>query len=628
LLSVNAVSMTAIDANGIAPTGPYTLKLIKTPSGALSLGCSMADFGALAPNTIAVVSRGTCARVAKAIFGQQAGAAAVIMVNNANSLPPFEGPITSNPDDGVPYTVTIPFLGVTSSDGAKLAAQSQGSSVATVAQNIANPGYTRFASFSSAGPRTSDSAAKPDITAPGVSIFSTAVGSGAGGEILSGTSMASPHVAGAAALTRQAHPAWSVADIKAAIVNTGAPSLVADYATSRGGTGVVQPARSTQSQVVARSKSSPLGVALNFGYAELAHDFIGTTQLRLHNNGSTPATFKVAQANAAGSPHAVSFSESTITVAPNADAQLVVQLRVPAATAGDSSAFNDVGGLVQLTPASPSDNAGVALRVPYHLVPHALSDVSTSLGKLTNGANPTTTAKVSNKGVIAGDADFYAWGLSDASTGNATNDVRAIGVQSFGTGDPDVALMVFAVNGYNRWSNASVNEFDIYVDVDGDGKDDYVVVGVDDGIVRAGDFNGVRNTFVLSQGTGAGTFLGASAPTDSSTALLVLTTDQLCLPQDKCLSRTASPRLSYHYVSYDLFRGAPMKVGSGLARFNPWNSAISQGGFATVPPRGSASVPIQVNSAEWALTPAKGVMVVTLDNAAGAQEAQLLGVAP
>jgi subtilisin family serine protease len=213
LLSVNAVSMTAIDANGIAPTGPYTLKVIKTSSGALSLGCSAADFGVLAPNTIAVVSRGTCARVAKAIFGQQAGAAAVVMVNNANSLPPFEGAITSNPDDGVPYTVTIPFLGVTSSDGAKLAAQAQGSSVATVAQNIANPGYTRFASFSSAGPRTSDSGAKSDVTAPGVSIFSTAVGSGAGGEILSGTSMASPHVAGAAALTRQAHPAWSVADI-------------------------------------------------------------------------------------------------------------------------------------------------------------------------------------------------------------------------------------------------------------------------------------------------------------------------------------------------------------------------------------------------------------------------------
>ena len=61
---------------------------------------------------MAVVIRGVCARVAKAIFGQQAGYAAVAMVNNATSLPPFEGPIFSNPDDGVPFTVTIPFIGV------------------------------------------------------------------------------------------------------------------------------------------------------------------------------------------------------------------------------------------------------------------------------------------------------------------------------------------------------------------------------------------------------------------------------------------------------------------------------------------------------------------------------------
>ena len=47
-------------------------------------GCSVAAFGGpLASGTIAVVNRGTCARVAKAIFGQQAGAAAVVMVNNA-----------------------------------------------------------------------------------------------------------------------------------------------------------------------------------------------------------------------------------------------------------------------------------------------------------------------------------------------------------------------------------------------------------------------------------------------------------------------------------------------------------------------------------------------------------------
>ena len=56
---------------------------------------------------IAVVSRGGCARVQKAQVGQAHGAAAVIMVNNAGGLPPFENAISG---------VTIPFIGVDIAD--------------------------------------------------------------------------------------------------------------------------------------------------------------------------------------------------------------------------------------------------------------------------------------------------------------------------------------------------------------------------------------------------------------------------------------------------------------------------------------------------------------------------------
>ena len=638
-LTVNGIRMTAIDANGAPLAGPYTLKVIKDPGGAISLGCSAAAFGGpLAPNTIAVVARGDCARVAKAIFGQQAGAAAVVMVNNAPGLPPYEGKITSNPDDGTPYTVTIPFLGVAgpasdaSSDGGKLVAQPDGSVVALSGATIANPGFRSFASFSSAGPRTADSTLKPDITAPGVSIFSTAVGTGSGGEYLSGTSMASPHVAGVAALTVQAHPNWNVREIKAAIINTGLPSGVSDYQISRGGTGLVQPASSTKLQVTARGDDSKLAVALNFGYQELGKNFSDKATLNLRNRGSTPATFNVTVANASGSPHSVSFNKSTVKVQAKGDAEVVVQLSVPAATVGDSTAFREVAGLVVLTPASAADNGGVTLRVPYYLVPRALSDVSTDLSKL-KGVNPVANAKVTNKkGVIAGDADFYAWGLFDKKDkGHAANDVRAVGVQSFANpsaADPDRQFMAFAVNTYDRWSNASTNEFDIYVDVDGDGVDDYIVVGVDDGAIQTGTFSGVFNTFVFSTRSGGATFLGAQAPTDSSTALLFVRSSQLCRTGEPCLSKTAHPRFAYHVVSYDIFGGGATKVVAGVAKFNPWTSAISQGGFATVAPGASANVPIAVNSAEWALSPAKGVMVVTFDNAAGDAEAQLLDVNP
>ena len=64
---------------------------------------------------------------------------------------------------------------------------------------------------------------KPDVAAPGVSVFSADGGTVAQGKSLSGTSMASPATAGVAALVKQAHPSWVARDIKAAIVGTASP---------------------------------------------------------------------------------------------------------------------------------------------------------------------------------------------------------------------------------------------------------------------------------------------------------------------------------------------------------------------------------------------------------------------
>ena len=101
----------AISANGIRPADGTTYEVVvvannpATPENE-ALGCSAAAYtqAGVAPgpnNLLAVVERGTCARVAKAIFGQMAGADAVVMINNAASFPPFEGPILYNPDTGV-----------------------------------------------------------------------------------------------------------------------------------------------------------------------------------------------------------------------------------------------------------------------------------------------------------------------------------------------------------------------------------------------------------------------------------------------------------------------------------------------------------------------------------------------
>lgn len=653
IVSIPGATMTAINANGfaLAPTQSYTVKVL---TGANVLGCSVAAFGgpaSLPPNTLVVVRRGTCARVSKAIFGQQAGAAAVVMVNNATGLPPFEGRITSNPDDGTPFTVTIPFLGVrglattAGTDGFKLSAAA-GTTATITPATVSNPAFKKLADFSSGGPRTGDSSLKPEITGPGVSIVSTQNGSGNGELTLSGTSMSSPHVAGAAALTVQAHPGWKVEDLKAAIVNTGSPAGVAGYLPRLAGTGLVQPAGSTATQVVARPNGDKFSSSLNFGFAELKEDFSEKSNIQLRNNGSAAAKFNVAQALASGSPHSVSFNKSSITVPAHGSAEVTVSLKVAAATAGAANdgglSFHDVAGLVEFTPASAADNAGVALRVPYYLVPRPRADVSTKLGKL-KGANPSTLATVTNKkGVIAGDADFYAWGIIDKQSdhdddsegddgkddkNNVSSDVRAIGAQSFpfpSAAVPTRQAIVFAVNTWKRWSNASTNEFDISVDVDGDGIDDYVIVGVDDGLVRTGDFSGLFGVFVFSTRTpGASVAFLPIAPTDGTTLLLPVLSTQLCRAGQPCLSVT-NPRFTYHAESFDLVNGGG-RVVKGSAKFNPWTNAISTGGFVTVAPKGSdSSTAIAVNSAEFALTPALGAMVVTLDNNNGAPQAQLI----
>ena len=632
-------SNNAIFASGTS----YPIAVLRTsyPSGPVALGCSQAEYAAYPgfPGSLVgkmiVTTRNTCSRVARAIFAQKNGAAASAMIDNTTGYPPFEGRITGSAETG-PFNVTIPFFGVrglptsSTSDGGRLRLLPNGASAIATNAPLTNPGFLAFASFSSGGPRGGDSALKPDITAPGVSTVSTGSGSGNGAATLSGTSMAAPHVAGVAALTRQAHPSWKVADINSAIVNTGDPGQVVGYRISRGGTGLVQPGMSTLAQVVAHEDDERFSVALNFGLEEMHRDFVGTKTIKLKNRGNSAATFNVAQVRSAGSPHSVNLSHSSVTVPAHGSAEVDVTLNVAVATAGASNgaglSFREVAGIVQFAPASASDNAGVTLRMPYYLVPRAQSDVSTRIGKL-RGTNPSTVATVTNRhGAIPGDADFYAWGLEDRrDPGKLSNDVRAVGAQSFDW-DGTQQLLIFAVNTFDRWSNASTNEFDINVDVDGDGVVDYVVVGVDQGAVQTGTFNGRMGAFVFStRSAGASINFLASAPTDSSTALLPVLTSQLCRAKEPCLS-AASPRITYGAVAFDLQNGG-VDVVRGSAKYNVWSSAISQGGFAKVAPGASdATTVISVNSAEWKRTPAKGLMIVTLDNKSGKDEAQLIEV--
>jgi len=85
----------------------------------------------------------------------------------------------------------------------------------------------QMAAFSSRGPVQGYGQVKPDVSAPGVNVLAampptSVLGALAGGNYgrISGTSMATPHTAGAAALIRQAHPDWSPAVVRTAMINT------------------------------------------------------------------------------------------------------------------------------------------------------------------------------------------------------------------------------------------------------------------------------------------------------------------------------------------------------------------------------------------------------------------------
>jgi subtilisin family serine protease len=116
-------------------------------------------------------------------------------------------------------------------------------------------------SFSSAGPTPYSLRFKPDLTAPGSDVVS-AVPGGSFGES-SGTSMAAPHVAGAAALLRQRHPEWTPAQVKSALVLTGVPVRTdsgVEVSPLRQGGGRIDLVRADRPLVFARPTSLSFGL--------------------------------------------------------------------------------------------------------------------------------------------------------------------------------------------------------------------------------------------------------------------------------------------------------------------------------------------------------------------------------
>lgn len=612
------LNLQAINANDHPLASPVSgpLRVLSDGAGGISLGCAAADYAGVQPGDVVVTLRGVCARVDRAILGEAAGAAAVIMINNANSLPPLEGPI---PREG--GVVEIPFLGVPSSAAAALAARNGEAVTVSDAGVIANPGFRGFASFSSGGPRSGDNGLKPDVIAPGVAIMSTGVGQGTGGVRISGTSMATPHTAGAAALVHEANPSWTPGQVRAALMNTasGDSSLLVNNNPRLAGAGVVQVQRAATTTVLATEPS------LSYGYEPLGGAYSETLTVTLANSGASAVTYNLAAAfNGSSLGTDVTITPTSVEVPAGDTASVDVTLALTAAEVASlpaalqaPGALTAVRGAITATPVAPGPGVG-ELRIPFLVAPRGLSDIKVA------GATPTfgsSTVTVANDGVHAGVAGLYAWGQSDpADTGSASYDLRAVGVSSLpgaaGGLPASDRLLLFAVNTHGRWSNASEAEFDIAIDVTGSPAPDYFVVGVDLGAVLAGAFNGQYGSFVFDASFNLVDAFFADAPMNGSSVILPVAASSIGLSADQF------DKFTYSTAGFSIL-GPEFDVAGGTPRFRPWAPTSSQGDFIALTP--GAQVELTLTSNQSAKSDKTlGWMLVAQDDANGAAQAELI----
>jgi len=217
----------------------------------------------------------------------------------------------------------------------------------------------QLADFSSRGPRVGDDGLKPDVTAPGVGIVAakakdSVIGTPVGDQYLqlNGTSMATPHVAGAAALLAQQHPDWKAAALKGVLM--GSAKVIAGQTVLEQGAGRVDVAKGIEQEVFAEPSS------LSFGVATFPHDddlpIVKTLTYR--NTADQPVTLALAATldGPGGATGSISLSAQSVTVP--AGGSSAVQVTVQ--TRGDG-ADGMYTGRVTATSGQLSLTAGVAV---------------------------------------------------------------------------------------------------------------------------------------------------------------------------------------------------------------------------------------------------------------------------
>ena len=515
--------------SGAVPVGGVSgLLRYDTTNASTRIGCANTSggnpwgAGALA-GMIALVDRGSCSVSYKAANAQAAGAIATIVVNN-QPQGQYDLPPSFAYGGG---TVTTPAFTIIQADGDRLKAVLGAISVTVSIANTGSSLSYSVVSSSSRGPRNHDNVLKPDIGAPGASTSAVA-GTGSGMEAFGGTSGAAPMVAGAVALLKDSfgdaqnftNPVLLPQQYKTLLMNNANRVIYKNgsdtgylVGPSRVGSGQVDLANAFVADFIAWDSTSADPVdwtgSLSFQYQPVSDVYTATRQVTLLNMSASAATFEFSSefrdpVGDGGKGVEITFNPTSLNVPGNSTATVDVTLTIdlsqattlptwPTNISRGASGFNgflmdaiEIDGWVSVLK-RVGEIGTTSISLPWHVLPKAVGDLTVTNNALASmveieNASPLVSTYSEMFALVDIDPNDYNYQVGDCSTigllpgCNETRvDIKEVGVRRIST------VLQFAITLYDAPYRAGQFpvEFDIYLDVDNDGTEDYVIYNYD-----------------------------------------------------------------------------------------------------------------------------------------------------
>jgi subtilisin family serine protease len=321
-----------VTSDTTAPLGVVT-SAPSDPATGLATACSALPAGSLT-GRIALISRGGCTFSQKIRSAQDAGAAVVLVVNNVGGDPIAMGL------GGIPNEPTVPAYQLSLADGLQVKGHDgQATTVGASPAYFSTGNADLMAGFSSQGPTDVDFRVKPDVVAPGVNVLSSIphqfCPTAPCFAFFQGTSMATPHLAGSAAVVKSQHPDWSAAQIRSAIVNT------ADQGVLKTFTGA---AKATDVNIVGSGRENLLSavdatvaldpVSTSFGAVPSGSGQTRTATVTVTNVSGAAKAYSLSVGTASGSGVSYSVSASSVTLKAGESATVTVTMNADKGASG------------------------------------------------------------------------------------------------------------------------------------------------------------------------------------------------------------------------------------------------------------------------------------------------------